>query len=272
MKHLLIICALLASSSLVPAQNYVANLSEEQELVAGLMDPTFGLADFTLTGSTFSVTSSFYQVLGFPTGVTLNDAPPGTDGPVVFSFTLDSDSPDGSFSGSGTLTAGEITDLNAGDLCVNLSGEMPDGGIRGQIYEVPEPSELALPGAGLLAWPAQGGHGLTGHFAGPCIPKWWVGFPMKTCPHRASWFAGGSGLSALQHQRHGDPGASAPGWHRAAPLALAEAAGKWRESCITPRPAGQNPFQSRSDTHYKGWGTVLVPLFSVDEQPAQPPH
>ncbi len=38
-------------------------------------------------------------------------------------------------------------------------------------------------------------------------------------------FRGGwSGLSALLHQRHDNPGAGAPGWHEAAPLALAEVA------------------------------------------------
>ena len=38
-------------------------------------------------------------------------------------------------------------------------------------------------------------------------------------------FTGWSGLSALWPQRNGYPGAGAPGWYEAAPLALAETAG-----------------------------------------------
>jgi cell shape-determining protein MreC len=51
------------------------------------------------------------------------------------------------------LTAQQITDLNNGDLCVNLGTDtFPSGLIRGEINEVPEPSTLALVGTGSLAW------------------------------------------------------------------------------------------------------------------------
>jgi len=60
---------------------------------------------------------------------------------------------DGSFAGSGTLTSQQVTDLNNGDLYVNLqTSAMPQGEVRGQITAVPEPGSMTLMCAGSLTW------------------------------------------------------------------------------------------------------------------------
>jgi hypothetical protein len=51
------------------------------------------------------------------------------------------------------LTTGQITDLQAGNLYVNIRDSVfPSGEIRGQLEAVPEPSTLALAGIGALAF------------------------------------------------------------------------------------------------------------------------
>jgi len=159
MKKLSVVIVILCTLSLSPishAQSYIANLDGSQDVPPVSLPVGDGQASFSLTGTTFSVIDSSYALLaGSPVG-TLNDAAPGADGPVLFPFTMSNDGPIGWFSGSVTLTAGEITDLNAGDLYVNISDvQYPNGAIRGEILSVPEPSTLALIGAGSLAWLAR---------------------------------------------------------------------------------------------------------------------
>jgi hypothetical protein len=145
MKKTFIIIAILGSLVLSHAQSsFEANLDGLQEVPPNA-SPAFGLGDFSLSGTTFSVTTGSYQ--------DLLDAAPGVNGPVVFSLTLDSPgTTTGTFSGSGTLTAGQIADLNSGNLYVNIhSTVFPGGEIRGQLEPVPEPATMALMGAGSLA-------------------------------------------------------------------------------------------------------------------------
>ena len=145
--------AMSGSLTVARAQTYFqANLDGLQEVPPNA-SPAFGLGDFTLSGSTFSVTTGSYQdLLGGATAVTLNDAAPGVNGAIIFSLVLDTPgAATGTFSSSGTLTGPQITDLNAGNLYVNIRSQVfPSGEIRGQIFSVPEPTTLALAGVGSL--------------------------------------------------------------------------------------------------------------------------
>jgi len=152
MKKTLAIIVLLGSLAVANAQIYEANLDGLQEVPPNA-SPAFGLGDFSLSGTTFSVTSGSYQdLLGNSAAITLNDAAPGFNGPVVFNLTLDTPgATTGTFSGSGTLSAGQIIDLNAGNLYVNIRSQVfPSGEIRGQIVPAPEPATMALTGAASL--------------------------------------------------------------------------------------------------------------------------
>jgi hypothetical protein len=165
MKKILALILIVGGSNLCQAQNYSASFSSTQEVppndLTGV-DGTYAFANFSLSGTTFSVTSAFYgNMVGTPTEITVNDAPPGfnASGP-LFALTIDNDETvvsgglvDGTFSGSGTLTSGEITDLNNGNLYVNIdTTALPQGEVRGQVTAVPEPATMTLMGVGSLAW------------------------------------------------------------------------------------------------------------------------
>jgi len=64
-----------------------------------------------------------------PTAIHLHDAPPGSNGPVIFDFPLGS-----SFAGAAPLTPRLVADFAAGFLYLEIhSASFPDGEIRGQI-------------------------------------------------------------------------------------------------------------------------------------------
>jgi hypothetical protein len=169
MKKILTIIGLFGGLTLCQAQSFfAANLDGVQEVPSN-SSPAVDKADFTLNGTTltlvaqsdsnqyFNFLTHIVALLGVPTTSTVNDAAPGNNGPVLFDLTLGPIAINGAtitwlFSGSGTLTAGEIADLDSGDLYVNLeSTAYPGGEIRGQIEAVPEPSILALIVSGSLA-------------------------------------------------------------------------------------------------------------------------
>ena len=148
MKNLLILIVVLGSLSVAKAQTFDANLDPFQE-VPPHNTPGYGSADLTFSGTTLSVTTGsglYADLLAGATAVTINDAAVGSNGPVVLTLTLDTPgNTSGTFSGSGTLTTGQITDLNNGNLYVNIRDSVfPSGEIRGQIRDVPEPSAWAL--------------------------------------------------------------------------------------------------------------------------------
>jgi hypothetical protein len=140
------------------AQTFQANLDPFQE-VPPHNTPGFGSADATLSGGVFSIVAStgiYADLLAGATAVTLNDAAVGVNGPVISVLTLDTPgAASGTFSGSATLTSGQITDMLAGNTYINIRESVfPSGEIRGQLLATPEPSSvvlLALGGLGTLA-------------------------------------------------------------------------------------------------------------------------
>jgi hypothetical protein len=117
--------------------------------------PAFGLADATLNDVTgaFSITLGSYQdLLGGSFNVFLNDAAVGSNGPLI--MTLTNDTPGattGTFSGGGTLTLAQITDMTAGNTYLRVTSQVfPSGEIRGQLFTVPEPATVVLLGLGAL--------------------------------------------------------------------------------------------------------------------------
>jgi len=168
MQIILTLAAVFGGIHICQAQNFTATATSDQEVPSNgntTSQGAYGFGDFTLSGNTFTVTTGFYgNIDGDPTVITISDAPPGFNaaGP-LFALTVDSDETtvnggliDGTFSGSGTLTAGEITDLNNGDLYVNIATTpFPAGEVRGQITAVPEPATMTLMAVGSLSWLAM---------------------------------------------------------------------------------------------------------------------
>jgi hypothetical protein len=155
MKTLLLGFALLGSVTFSQAQHFTSNLDPFQE-VPPHNTPGYGSADLTWDGTTLSIdanTGLYADLLAGATTVRIADAAVGANGPNVILLTLDTPgNTSGTFSGSGTLTTGQATDLLAGNLYINITDPVfPSGEIRGQILEVPEPTTLALVGAGSLA-------------------------------------------------------------------------------------------------------------------------
>ncbi|MGD0463322.1 MAG: CHRD domain-containing protein [Tepidisphaeraceae bacterium] len=138
--------------------NLVANLDPFQEIPPH-NTPGYGDADLTLNATTGLVTivagtGTYADLLAGASTVRLQDAAVGANGPTQFLLTLDTPgNTTGTFSGSGTLVGGAITDMINGNTYLNITDPVfPSGEIRGQIFVVPEPGSLAiLAGVGLLA-------------------------------------------------------------------------------------------------------------------------
>jgi len=146
------VCLVVTSAS-AAILTFEANLDGLQEVPPN-GSPGFGLGDFTLdtTTSNITVTTGTYQdLLGGATAVTLNDAAIGFNGPIAVILTLDTPgAATGTFSGNGLLTPGQVADLLATNFYVNIRSQVyPNGEIRGQLFQVPEPSSIMLVGAGL---------------------------------------------------------------------------------------------------------------------------
>jgi CHRD domain/PEP-CTERM motif len=150
-----IACALTGTVRAASLQ-FEANLDGLQEVPPNA-SPAFGFADLTLDSITgaFSLNagSSYSDLLGGATAATLNGpAAPGTNAAILSVLTLDSPgSMTGTISGSGTLAAGNIADMIAGNTYINIRSQVfPSGEIHGQLFAVPEPSTLLLGALGMI--------------------------------------------------------------------------------------------------------------------------
>lgn len=147
------VCLLGASAS-ADILTFEANLDPFQEVPPHNV-PGYGYAELTLdTVSGFlTLSNSTYQdLIGGSTAVTINDAPIGSNGISILVLTLDNPGAmTGTFSGSGTITAGQVTDMIATNTYINIrSNVFPSGEIRGQLFLVPEPSSLLLACSGII--------------------------------------------------------------------------------------------------------------------------
>jgi hypothetical protein len=160
MKALAVAFAGLFVANRALAQTYqlTAELDPFQE-VPPHNTPGYGSADLTLDAGAGTLTINantglYADLLAGANTVRLQDAAVGVNGPTLGLFNLDTPgNTTGTFSGSiGSLTAGQISDVLAGNTYINITDPVyPSGEIRGQI-EVPEPGSLAvLAGVGLLA-------------------------------------------------------------------------------------------------------------------------
>lgn len=153
-----IFAALFASSLTVSAQSVFEVEMDPFQEVPPHNTPAYGDATVSFDPNTSSLSvaaggGNYSDLLAGATSVTLSDAAAGANGPTIFTLTLDNPgTTSGTFQGSGTLTAGQITDLQAGNLYINVRDSVyPSGEIRGQLLALPEPSALILAGLGALA-------------------------------------------------------------------------------------------------------------------------
>ena len=155
MKKYFIAITMLAGATCAPAQTMFDAVLEPGNEVPPHNTPAYGEAELTLSGTNLSINAgsgTYNDLLAGATRVSLNDAPSGQNGATIFTFTLDTPGQtSGTFEGSGNLTATQVTDLNNGNLYINITDSVyPSGEIRGQLEAVPEPSALALLAVGSL--------------------------------------------------------------------------------------------------------------------------
>jgi hypothetical protein len=134
----------------------LSGLLNGQHVVPANASPAIGNASafMNITTDVFSITNGTYSnLLSGALTVTLNDGAPGTNGPIIATLTLDSPgATSGTFHGSATLTAAQVTDVTSGLAYLNIADSLfPNGEIRGQLSVTPEPSAIILGVLGGLA-------------------------------------------------------------------------------------------------------------------------
>lgn len=152
---LVVVCSLVAGAQAATVY-FDINLDGLQE-VPPVATPGYGLGTLTLDDATgdFSISGNFYDLIGTTTVSHIHGAGGiGVNAGVVVALTVDLGVSTGTFSGAGTFTAPQMTDLLNELYYVNVHSTFKPGGeIRGQIRvsDVPEPSSLALLSGGGLA-------------------------------------------------------------------------------------------------------------------------
>ncbi len=118
--------------------------------------PGFGTGSLTLDDVTggYTINGTFNDLIGTSTDAHIHGPAAIGVGPagVIVGLTVDVGVSSGAFSGAGTFTAPQMTDLLAGLYYVNIHSSIEPGGeIRGQITQVPEPASVVLIALGGVA-------------------------------------------------------------------------------------------------------------------------
>jgi hypothetical protein len=143
--------------------SFDANLDPFQE-VPPHNTPGYGSADLTYdsTAQTLSIvagTGLYADLLAGASTVRLQDAAVGMNGPTLLTFNLDTPgNTSGTFSGLNYDISGwtmqQLSDLLNDNTYINITDSVfPSGEIRGQVFQLPEPTSiglLAVGGASLL--------------------------------------------------------------------------------------------------------------------------
>jgi hypothetical protein len=153
---LLLGAGFLTSTARADILNFDVNLDPFQEAPPH-NTPGYGSADLTLdtVSGYVAVTNNsgiYADLLAGAITVRIQDAPIGSNGATIVSLTLDTPgNTSATFSGGGTITAGQVTDMINTNTYVNITDSVfPSGEIRGQIILVPEPTSAALVALGSL--------------------------------------------------------------------------------------------------------------------------
>ncbi len=131
--------ALLVLAAPASAQSYVASLAGANERPAPNASTATGTVSATLTGSTLVVTGTFSGLTGNYAASHIHTGTAAESGPVIIPLapTVDAGSRGGSFpaaSNTFTLTAAQVTALQANGLYVNVHSSTFGGGeVRGQL-------------------------------------------------------------------------------------------------------------------------------------------
>lgn len=152
----MIASCLILSTARADVLNFDANLDPFQEVMPH-NTPGYGSADLTLdtVSGLVTITAStgiYADLLAGASTVRIQDAGIGTNGPTILVLNLDTPgNTSGTFSGSGTITAGQVTDMINTNTYINITDSVfPSGEIRGQIFLVPEPTSMMLVSLGVV--------------------------------------------------------------------------------------------------------------------------
>jgi hypothetical protein len=131
-----LLAALLAAPVAQAATGYSTILSGANEVPANPTTAT-GFATVVLdnAGTTLSYTVSYSGLVAPLTASHIHKAAAGVNGGVLFGFAPPVGTTSGTFSGTITVTAANVADLNAGLYYVNIhSTAYPGGELRGQLH------------------------------------------------------------------------------------------------------------------------------------------
>jgi hypothetical protein len=124
------------------------------QVVAPTASPATGFGTVSLNNAQNQITVdlSWAGLLSPATAAIIHDAPPGVNGPAVFIFSGVPNATSGTIpEQTFAITAGQVTDLLAGNMYITVHDAVfPGGEIRGQLeVVVPEPATFGLLGIGL---------------------------------------------------------------------------------------------------------------------------
>lgn len=129
------------SVTTVAATNFIFNLEPGQE-VPPVASAGSGSCQVVLAGTFVSVNCSFQNLSQPAIASHIHNAGAGINGPVILALTP-SNATSGTISGTGDITVAQATDMQLGQMYINLhSTAFPGGELRGQIVGGVDPSAI----------------------------------------------------------------------------------------------------------------------------------